>query len=41
MRIFIITASILFALNSFACDGSGKDKEEDKDERVKVTLIHS
>jgi hypothetical protein len=41
MRMFIITASILFALNSLACDGSGKDKEEDKDERVKVTLIHS
>ncbi len=41
MRMIIVTASILFALNSLACDGSGKDKEEDKDERVKVTLIHS
>ncbi len=41
MRMLIVTASILFALNSLACDGSGKDKEEDKDERVKVTLIHS
>ncbi len=41
MRMFIITASILFALNSLACDGSGKDKEEDKDERVKATMILS
>lgn len=41
MRMLIVTVSILFALNSLACDGSGKDKEEDKDERVKATLIHS
>ena len=36
MKILMITASLLLALNALACGGSGKDKEEDKEERITV-----
>jgi hypothetical protein len=36
MKVLMITASLLLALNAMACGGSGKDKEEDKDERITV-----
>jgi hypothetical protein len=40
MKFLLVTASILLTLNSFACGGSGKDKEEDKDERGMVTHLN-
>lgn len=35
VKILIITASLLVALNALACGGGkGKDEEEEKDERI-------
>ena len=35
IKVLVVTASLLVALNALAC-GGGKDKEEEKDERISV-----
>jgi hypothetical protein len=40
VKAFMITASLLLALNAMACDGSGKDKEKEKDKRVTLITLN-
>ncbi|GEM_PF-3042468 len=35
MKFIILTAALMMAMSAMACPG-GKDKEEDKDERISV-----